>query len=481
MEIERFFAELASRMEAVRRKDRTTYRRFFAEMAPRLETARALEAELDRHLARRFNVFDYLRTDELGLSSIIADLLDPQGPHGQGTLYLETFAQGLGEQVYRLDLSGERISVVVEKVIPSNRRIDVYVKIGSGDATQCLAIENKPYAEDQEKQIKEYLDYLSRRFDNRFVLIYLSPKGEGPSNWSIPKKELGKWKDSFAILPYSTFGSDRQGESQQNKPDGFEGFRLPFSLADWFKKCRRSCEVDRLRWFLRDAEAFCQRTFGGQTMTTDCETRAVREYLLSNPEKNLAIARTVYASWPAIRDKICKTFFDQLCLRVESKAKEAMPEFADDLRVGQQYWGARKWADCFWLYRMSWRQYKEEHSFPKGRTAICMEVAEKSPNGWLYGVVCPKSQDVLSESDKERRLHLVAELHEELGVGSKSTVWPWWKYVDERYRNWDYLVADMYRERDREDPGEVMKYFIDLLVGTAKRVIPIINKFEIRR
>lgn len=158
-----------------------------------------------------------------------------------------------------------------------------------------------------------------------------------------------------------------------------------------------------------------------------------------------------------------------------------MPEFADDLRVGQQYWGARKWADCFWLYRMSWRQYKEEHSFPKGRTAICMEVEEKSPNGWLYGVVCPKSQDVLSESDKERRLQLVAELHEELGVGTKSTVWPWWKYVDERYRNWDYLVPDMYRERDREDPGEVMKYFIDLLVGTAKRVIPIINKFEIRR
>ena len=127
MEIERFFAELASRMETVRRRDRTAYRRFFAEMAPRLETARALEAELDRHLARRFNIFDYLRTDELGLSSIIADLLDPQGPHGQGPLYLKTFVQGLGEQVCRLDLSGERISVVVEKVIPSNRRIDVYV------------------------------------------------------------------------------------------------------------------------------------------------------------------------------------------------------------------------------------------------------------------------------------------------------------------------------------------------------------------
>ena len=35
--------------------------RFFDELAPRLETARVLERELDRNLARRFNVLDYLR------------------------------------------------------------------------------------------------------------------------------------------------------------------------------------------------------------------------------------------------------------------------------------------------------------------------------------------------------------------------------------------------------------------------------------
>ena len=94
------------------------YRRFFAELRPRLETARALEAELDRHLARRFNVLDYMRTDELGLSRIVADLLNPRGPHGQGKLFLERFVEGLGEQVFRLDLNGEPISVVVEKVHP---------------------------------------------------------------------------------------------------------------------------------------------------------------------------------------------------------------------------------------------------------------------------------------------------------------------------------------------------------------------------
>ena len=75
-------------------------------------------------------------------------------------------------------------------------------------------------------------------------------------------------------------------------------------------------------------------------------------------------------------------------------------------------------------------------------------------------------------------MRLIEELNAELGVEARSTVWPWWKYVDERYRNWDYLVPDLYRECDQGDRGEVMEYFVDLLVGTAKRVIPIINKIE---
>ena len=495
METERFFAELVSRMDTARRTNRRRYRRFFAELTPRLDTARALDIELDRHLARRFNVFDYAKTDELGLSKILADLLDPHGPHGQGALFLERFVKRLGKPLFRPNLSDSPNSVVgrlvhrkkqrpVEHVITANRRIDIYIQIGDGDAAHCLAIENKPYAGDQKNQVKDYLEYLWEQYGERFVLIYLSPTGEGPSNWSIPEKELGKWHGQFAILPYCTVDSERDHDAKKEEPDGFEDFRLSNSLADWFKECRRVCEVDRLRWFLRDAEVFCQRTFGGQTMTTDSETRAVREFLLSEPKDsaivrdNLEIARTVYQSWPAIRDEICRNFFDRLCRCVEKKAKEKMPQFADDMRVGSDYWGARSWADCFWLYGMSWRRYEVRDSNSRGRIAICLEVKEKSPNGWLYGVVCPLSEKKISDRDKERRVRLITELGNELGVGNKSEYWLWWKWVDERYRNWDYLVADLYRDWEKGDRGDVMKYFVDLLVGTAEKVIPIINKIE---
>lgn len=45
-------------MAMSREESHSDLERFFLELAPRLETARAL----DRRLARRFNVFDYLRT-----------------------------------------------------------------------------------------------------------------------------------------------------------------------------------------------------------------------------------------------------------------------------------------------------------------------------------------------------------------------------------------------------------------------------------
>ena len=63
METERFFADLASRLADARQADRRKYEWLFHELAPRLNIARKLDFELDRHLARRFNVFDYLRQD----------------------------------------------------------------------------------------------------------------------------------------------------------------------------------------------------------------------------------------------------------------------------------------------------------------------------------------------------------------------------------------------------------------------------------
>ena len=90
---------LADKLRDVRQSDIDRIDRMFRTLGPRLAAARRIERELDRVLASRFSPFDYLRTDERGLSRIVADLLDPNAAHGQGSLFLRSFLDKIGNQV----------------------------------------------------------------------------------------------------------------------------------------------------------------------------------------------------------------------------------------------------------------------------------------------------------------------------------------------------------------------------------------------
>lgn len=444
--------------------------RFFDELAPRLETARVLEHELDRNLARRFNVLDYLRDDELGLSRVIADLLNPKASHGQGALFLHSLLclEEFKKTQDWPNLDRSRISVVVERRIREDRRIDISVEIVSADEeTYCLAIENKPYAGDQKKQIKDYLEFLKGKYDDRFLLIYLSPAGDGPSEESVPKNDLHEWNGRFAIMPYSGSGEERE--------DGFDDFRLRHSLAEWFGKCRKNCEVDRLRWFLRDAETFCQRTFGGQAMTTKSENRTVvQDFVLADADR-LRTAETVYESWPAIKDEVCRQFFERLRSAIEKKAKESV----DDIIVVCEYTGEPNYSNWISMYRECWAHYEINQPALKGitRTTIAMENQKKGPNGWCIGVVSPMSRDKMTLGEKKRRERLDEELGDKLGPGKVSDWWPWWNWVEGDKKDWNLLIPELHKECQDKD-GEIIRYFVNTFTEIAQEAIPIINKIE---
>ena len=482
METERFFTDLAGPLADARQADHRKYERFFDVLAPRLDMARALELELDRHLARRFNVFDYLRTDELGLSRIVADLLDPGASHAQGALFLRALLERLPEKLKQIlpprpDLEACRISVAREQEIPAGRRrrIDIVVRIAApGGETCCLAIENKPYAGDLDNQIEDYLVYLEKQYDDRFVLIYMSPTGEGPSEWSIDRKTLDeKWKRRFAIIAYH--------EGQEERSDEFDAYRAPFSLADWLGECRKICEVERVRWFLHDAEIFCQRTFGDRTMTTDSEARAVRDFLLSNPD-HLTVARAVYESWPAIKNDVCRRFLERLRSRIKRKIEddENLRHTIGDMGDGVQFLGEQKNENMLWMYRKCWIKYKNT-DYQFRRTAILLEADGKGPFDWCIGVAIPKSTENMKKREKKRRESLVDALTAELDAGSGSgdeNWWVWWDLVDDQWKDWNPLVPELQRESEDDKGGEITNYFVDKFIEVAMKAIPVINKFE---
>ena len=450
------------------------YERFFAELAPRLEMVRDLESELDRNLAQRFNVLDYLRDDELGLSRIIADLLNSKASHGQGTLFLQTLLslEGLKNTRYWPDLDrSQKISVVVERRISADRRIDISVHIvGADGETYCLAIENKPYAGNQENQVKDYLEYLRKEYGEQFLLIYISPTGEGPSEWSIHKTELlEEWKDRFAIMPYQV--------GQEDQADEFDVLRLPHSLADWLGECRKNCEVDRLRSFLRDAETFCQRTFGGQAMITSSERKATSDFVLSNPS-NLKTALAVYESWPDVKAHVCQQFLKRLCSRIETSVKEneTLKEFADDIHIDYKY-EDKAWKTNVWLYRECWTQYRVEQQL-HGRTSITLSNEHAGPNGWGFSVSSPMDREEIPAELKERRQRLDTKLVSVFGCGRITARCPWWwNKVDEDKKNWSLLVPDLHQEC-KEQSDEITKYFVDKFTEIAVKAIPVINYIE---
>ena len=173
-------------VEGIRRPRQRECVRLLQELTPHLRAARTVERELDRHIARRFNVFRYLRDDELGLSRIIAELLDPAAEHGQGATFLEAMLELLG--VPLRSPATDKIRIVQERGVPGGRRIDITVDIPTHDGPFCLAFENKPYADDQPGQCRDYLEFLGDHYDKRFLLVYLPPRYRMPDERSLPPR-----------------------------------------------------------------------------------------------------------------------------------------------------------------------------------------------------------------------------------------------------------------------------------------------------
>ena len=176
-------------------------KRFFDELSPFIKYGKKFDRELSLKVAHRFNVFDFLRDDEHGLSNIIAHLINPSASHGQVTFFLRHFLKLVASDRNWDYLNRENIIVEREHTpFECRRRIDIYVEI-LGDQPFFLAIENKPYAKDQENQILDSLECLrclSQRRGRKsdFLVIYLSPRGEAPKEYSFSRDDRSriKWK-----------------------------------------------------------------------------------------------------------------------------------------------------------------------------------------------------------------------------------------------------------------------------------------------
>lgn len=189
------------------------FKAHFGHIRVALQSIKTLGLQVERQYALQFNLFDLLgvKSDEVSAHTpFLADLLNPEGRHRQGSLFLEAF---LGHCQSKTDftgfpkLSGEVGSAqwFVTKNLPTYfGNLDLVVE--SPALGLLLVVENKIYAPEQAQQLRRYADWLERRESypqEGKALIYLTPDGResethgGAKYYPLSyRKDVVEWLES---------------------------------------------------------------------------------------------------------------------------------------------------------------------------------------------------------------------------------------------------------------------------------------------
>ena len=132
----------------------------------------------------QFNIFKVCGIDhyELQHSAIISELLNPQGSHGQGKLYLKLFMQVYGSKLPIDEIEYDKVRVRTEKWTEAyDGRMDICIEY---DGLPFVIIENKLYAKDQSIQLRKYKEdsdtiiKKSQHPEQKYEIVYLTLDGK---------------------------------------------------------------------------------------------------------------------------------------------------------------------------------------------------------------------------------------------------------------------------------------------------------------
>jgi len=162
----------------------------------------------DRHRrnAPNYNIFYILKyiidKEEQIHSPFLADLLNVHGKHKQGDLFYNEFLTQLklfeADKRFAID-NKIYFSCSTERWI-GNGSIDIILEYNSPNKRFAIAIENKIFAKDQERQLERYSNYLEQEYGNKFLLLYLTPNERNPHMpFSIAQEHFSRLSENNLI------------------------------------------------------------------------------------------------------------------------------------------------------------------------------------------------------------------------------------------------------------------------------------------
>jgi hypothetical protein len=363
----------------------------------------------NRRCASSFSALVYFdrSNKETKQTEIIASLLNPQGKHGQGTLFLRhlltmvwssTKANEWNEQdLQRTKVFPNHSIECGIKAIKSHRFIDLWVQVGSG---HVLAIESKARgAADQLGQITDYLGYMKRfcSASGKYKLLYLSPDGCLPCAKSISPQA---WKsacdaDVAEVHDYASF------------------------VGRWLTICKQHCEADRVKFFIEDLLTFIDpndRRIVAMPREID---PAIGELLLHTyPKDPISEARrdallSIWEISDQISMEVVRVFQDNLYKRFTERQIEYEPNNHDGL-----------------LSTVEWSFIKGPKSefIASGKPQVAYTEIQRCPKGPWHGTSKPHfviGIMIGNLEDTEELKHWREHASSVLGAGTGDRKWVW--------------------------------------------------------
>ena len=378
-----------------------------------IENFRLQREKTELYDSNRFNPFQFMRTDEMGLSKILAFLLDPKESHGQGDLFLSSFLKYIGRHNF---LAYDSVKVAVEKATKAtkptdkNGRHDIFIEGFLNHGRRwIISIENKlRFATDQDNQLEGYRDYLERCREVEYCLIYLPVFKEPPSENSIEKD---KWEELIGAKKAILLSAK--------------------DLVDWLDNTLIIAPA--VKQFSQDFKKFLSEELMGNTEIN----HDLVKYLMKN-ENNDAL----YSALSVIDSKA--QLYENLIARLVEQLQE---RFADDYKKLKHY----GWK-CNFYGEITDKDFGIFFDAEDLYWGVGAQFGYNNLSEGQYGVYChkdehPKLYDLLNEifdnPDIKARFN-------------KNKYWVIWKYFDGSLRNWD---AEILRKIPN---GELAEQIFDL-------------------
>ena len=263
--------------------------------------AAKVEADRQRAMGKHdYNIFTLFHgfSDEVNLhSNFIASLLDPNGDHYKGDLFLKLFLETCGIDDFGIDTS--RATVFKEF-----KHIDIYIS----DGKKHIILENKVYAKDQPTQIARYIETIQNEGaevkDEDICVLYLHPDGELPKENSLGGYKLNqdntKLEKDGSIINFKVISYDKE-------------------ILEWIDKCKNEVSnLTDLNIFLSQYKDVIEMIYDRYKRIDKMETANLVEIF----KENYTAVSEIANNYQGVRKEIIGEFFKNVKDILENDLKD---------------------------------------------------------------------------------------------------------------------------------------------------------------